>query len=178
MAFAGTFGPSGNLIPYKLIQNIKGESASGYDANGNIKFITADGVEYTPARVDTLIITGASDDGGPPLDATVAGPTQASSADTGQLVSAAPAVNQHGLPANFGPGRGNWNDPTGGLARLRVQPEIEITTTQAPAGQGSVMPLNAPVLGGANVSAFVRNFFGDELKALILIVECIHSIQG
>lgn len=178
MAFGGTFGPSGNLIPYKLIENIKGEPASGYDANGNIKFLTADGTEYTPERVDTLVIIGKTNDGGPPLAATAAGPTLAASADAGQLVTAAPLANQHGLPANFGPGRGNWTSPTGRLPRLRVTPEVEVTTGQAPGGTGSVMPLNAGVLGDADVSAFVRNYFNSPLDSLILIVECIHSVQG
>lgn len=179
MAFGGTFGPSGNLIPFALISNLKGEQASGYDAAGNIKFLNSAGVEYTPARVDTLIIVGQDADGNPPLAAMAAGPVAAAAADCGQLVTAAPAANQHGLPANFGPGRGNWSGPTGQLGRLRVTPEVDMTTLAAPAGQGSVMPLNAPVLGGDDVAAFVRNFFNQPIStSLTLIVECLHSVQG
>lgn len=37
-----------------------------------------------------------------------AGAPAPAAADTGELTTAAPAANQHGLPLNFGKGRGNW----------------------------------------------------------------------
>ena len=43
----------------------------------------------------------------------------AAAADSGALTSAAPLATQHGLPLNFGPGRGRWT-PTD-LMRLRVE---------------------------------------------------------
>ncbi len=42
------------------------------------------------------------------LDSYVATPPDIANADTGQITTAIPGVNQIGLPAQFGRGRGNW----------------------------------------------------------------------
>ena len=47
---------------------------------------------------------------------------------TGVLVTAAAAANQHGLPANFGAGRGQW--AAGDLARLRIEIMYNDTATR------------------------------------------------
>lgn len=176
MSFAGTFGASGALIPATIITNIKGEPGVSYDAAGRIAFQSASGAIYTPDRVDTLFLKGAVDQAIPPLAALVAGPALIANADTGQLVTAAPAANQHGLPTNFGPGRGKWDGPTG-QARINVEPSEELTVVNPALGAGSVVAVSASV-GGIDAASTVRNFHGEALNVLTLRVECIHSIQG
>jgi len=191
MAFGGTMGAAGALIPFALIYNIKGEQGAGYDANGRLKFTTADGVVYTPERVDTLLIGLQSTEASNPLDAVIAGGDDITHADCGELVTSAPAANQNGLPTNFGPGRGNWNlfTTAGGpfsITRVRVDYEPKITAalpSQAPpntggVGQGSVMTTDIEPIGSADVGVITRNFFGVNLDKLVMTVECLHSIQG
>lgn len=57
------------------------------------------------SRLNQIAIIAA---GGDLLVDFVATPAAIANADTGAFVTAAAAANQHGLPANFGPGRGNW----------------------------------------------------------------------
>jgi len=150
MSFGGNFGPVGNLVPFGIIKNILGEQASGYTPDGKIKFMTPSGREYTPDRIDTLVILGFAVQGNPPLAAVVPGNPSTANADTGILVTAAPSapLSQHGLPANFGPGRGKWADVTGRFPRLRV--------TASAAMAAPVVPLPPPP-GGGPVAAM---FFG------------------
>lgn len=183
MAFGGTFGPDGALFPFAIIFNIKGEQGSGYDANGRIKFTTASGREYTPERVDTLLIFGSTTEASDALGGLEPGAVDPTNGDTGEIVTAAPAADQHGLPTNFGPGRGNWASPTGGVGRFRVLVEEQVT---APAdevdgtneAQGGVTPHNDSAPGDADMLCDVRNFHITALSQLSLRVECIHSVQG
>lgn len=176
MAFGGTFGPSGALLPFGIIFNILGEKGVGYDADGNIQFQRASGSVYTPARVDTLIVAGEIVQNTPPLGALQLGAANIANVDTGQLVTAAPLANEHGLPANFGPGRGNWADVTGRVTRLRIEASVQRNILALPAGQGAVEYVTD--VAGSDVSALARNTSGEVVDTLRLVVECIHSVQG
>jgi len=185
MAFGGTMGAAGNLIPFGIIFNLKGEQAAGYDAAGRIRFTNADGVVYTPERVDTLVVNVSVDEiNGPPLKAIVPGGDSIANADCGELVTSAPAANEHGLPTNFGPGRGNWNEflaDSGpySLPRVRVGYQPKITAPQQGfGGQGSVMTTDQAPVGAADLSVRTRNFFGVDIDKVLMVVECLHSIQG
>lgn len=179
MALGGTIGPSGALIPANLIVNIKGEIGDSYDALDNIRFLSASGQLYTPDRVDTLFIQIGTDPAAPqpePLGALLAGNANSANADSGALVTAVAAANQNGLPRNFGPGRGNWNGPTGQL-RLRATTAETLNVTVPAAGVGSVVSNAGPAPFG-NAAAVIRNFHGEALSTLLLTVECVHSVQG
>lgn len=181
MAFGGDFGPDQALLPFGIISNIKGEAATGYDADGRIKFADAAGREYTPERIDTLVIVG-EDDQTPPLAALVAGVGSAANADAGLLVTAAPKANEHGLPTNFGPGRGRWStSSTGTVNRFRIELGQELTASALPEagaslGQGSVGAMTSADTD--DVQALVRNYHGDDLDTLKIVVECVHSVQN
>jgi len=183
MTFGGQFGPGGNLIPFALIKNIKGEAAAGYDADGRISFTNSDGEDYTPERVDTLIIvaqpTGQGEGTSFPLGAAVPGIGAANGLDTGTLVSAAPASTEHGLPTNFGPGRGNWTIPTGHYTRLRLSQSsvVNVPGEGPPTSTGGVEigPFDP---GGPDVAGGVRNLNAVALIVMQIIVECVHSVQG
>lgn len=176
MAFAGSFGAAAALIPFGIITNILGESSPGYDANGNITFTRASGQVYTPARVDTLIISGTTDQT-PPLGLLTVGFPAIADADTGQLTTAVAGVNQHGLPANFGPGRGKWGGVNvTGLNRIRVSAVAILDVGVAADGAGSVQ--SHPIQSGTDATVTVRSYFGEVVDSLVLTVECIHSTQA
>jgi len=183
MTFGGQFGPGGNLVPFGLIKNIKGEIASGYDAAGRIVFINADGEDYTPERVDTLIIvaqpTGQGEGTSFPLGAATPGIGLPNALDVGTLVSAVPGLTEHGLPTNFGPGRGNWNGPTGHYTRLRLsQSSVVNVPALAVASSTGGVEIGPFDPGGSNVAGGVRNLNAVALVVMQIIVECIHSVQG
>jgi len=113
MAFGGNAGAAAGLLAIGTYIPNPGSDAASYDG---------DDLEYTeggahaygapdPLRNVTLLITT-------PLsvwaDATVTGAAD----DTGILTTAAAGTDEHGLPANFGPGRGNWTLQD--IARLTV----------------------------------------------------------
>jgi|GEM_PF-2593408 len=175
MAFAGSIGPSAALIPFALIKNSQGEQAASYDAAGRIAFTRAGGQVYTPDRVDTLFIAIATDQT-PPLGITVTGLPLGASADTGLLVTGVPAANENGLPTNFGPGRGRWDGPTG-QSRLRVTAEAIVDVTVVANAAGALAVSTGPVSAG-NARAGVRNYSGEVVDSILLIVECLHSVQG
>lgn len=176
MAFAGDFGAAAALVPFALITNILGETSPGYDADGNITFTKASGQVYTPARVDTLIIAAGTDQTAP-LGICQAGAASIANVDTGQLTTAAAGANQHGLPKNFGPGRGNWGGTNAtGHNRLRVTAIAALTVNVVADAAGSLQAL--PAQSGTDATATVRSFFGEVTDSLQLIVECVHSVQG
>jgi len=175
MAFAGSFGAAAALIPFGIITNLLGETSPGYDANGNIMFTRASGQVYTPTRVDTLIITATTDQT-PPLGICTTGLPTIADADTGGLTTAAPGANQHGLPVNFGPGRGRWGvDPTG-FNRLRASVSSVLNVGVVADSAGSVQTVC--VLSGANCTVEARSYFGEVVDTLVMTVECLHSTQA
>jgi len=83
------------------------------------------------------------------IDATLAGLTQGTldpdgNDDVGALVTAAAGQGEHGLPTNFGPGRGNWT--LDDLARLWVKHENEAD----PALDEAAAALAAAEIAGGN----------------------------
>ena len=178
MAFAGTFGASAAMVPFGIIENARGEVGAGYDSDSRLKFARASGSLYTPARVDTLIIRAEASGGEfstPPLDAIVAGLPSQANADTGALVSAIPIADQHGLPVNFGPGRGKWTERD--LNRLRVfSVPLYIAPVVPGDARGHASKTTISLVAG-NIVILVRNHDGTELANLQLAVELTHSMQ-
>ena len=175
MAFAGDFLAAANLVPFGLIASRQHGAASSYDANGNIQFTTAGGTVFTPGRVDDLLITGASDI----LLALADDTNDGSAADTGVLVTAAAGANQHGLPANFGPGRGGWAG-AGTNSRDRLICEIRqahndvaaITNAGAP-----VVRICGDTIANGQTSIVIKNMSEVELESAQLRIRLDHSIQ-
>jgi hypothetical protein len=191
MTFAGTFGPAGQPVPFGIIQNIKGEQASGYDANGNIKFMSASGQEYTPTRIDTLIIKASNGEGqlAGPLGALRGGVFNPFNIDCGTLSTPTvpPDALAHMLPANFGPGAGNWPIiPSGGpfsANRITMEYAVDLDAPGAeggnatPAGQGSVQTSYIDGSSEGSISIGVRSFHGFALETLWIRISCLHSVQ-
>lgn len=174
MAFAGNFGASGALVPFAICSNLSAEQGSAYGVVGDdtLQFERASGSDYTPAQINTLLL-----DGGAALGAVVAGAASAANADVGVLVSSAPAANQHGLPANFGPGQGNWTQASAN--RVRVSFREQSTAVAGPPVLGPGSAVVADVLFAAgDIAISIRNQNAVALNELTVIVEFLHSIQG
>lgn len=169
MAFAGTFGAAANLIPFGIINSPIHGAGVSYDANGNLQFQTPGGTVFTPERLDDLFIVGSGD----VLAALVDNTDDGSAADSGVLVSTAPAANQHGLPANFGPGRGNW------LATDVFRTIVEFIS----AGNTVALATNTggPVVrglgAGPELAAVIKNMSVVALATTTIRVAVRHSIQ-
>lgn len=119
MAFGTCIGAANALVQAASIQSPAGQYAD--QVNGAA---AAAGPFWQATEVEArgqlmgLIILG--DGGGTDLLAVRVGAAfDETAADTGLFVTAEPGADQHGLPANFGPGRGNWSE--GDVARLNVQ---------------------------------------------------------
>lgn len=192
MSFAGTFGQGGVLVPFGIIQNIKGEQASGYDADGNIQFMTASGQVYTPKRIDTLIFKASNGEGqlAGPLGRLQTGVFDPLSIDCGTFSTEAPGlppdITTHYLPANFGPGRGNWGIvPSGGpftANRITMEYAVDLDApgTEGGAntqGQGSVQTSFVDGSKEGIVIIGVRSFHGATLETLWIRLSCLHSVQ-
>jgi len=179
MSFGGTLIP-GAQVPASICSNIQGDQGDHYDADGNLVFADAvSGRLYTPGRFDTLIIA-ANDVEVPILGALVVGAAAEANADVGTLTTADPtgSPTEVGLPANFGPGRNKWVDITGRIARLRMNYETLPQSGAAPTGQGSIQYQSAPAPNPKNLKAVTRNYFNVQITNIVMIVECLHSIQG
>lgn len=103
------------------------------------------------SRLNHLRITAA---GGALLTDFVATPAAAANADTGVFVTAAAAANQHGLPANFGPGRGKWRADD--FSQLAVQ---IISAEQGGDGRVSTSALSIQYafVAGGDISITIHN---------------------
>ena len=171
MAFAGTFGAAANQIPFGILASKQYGAASGYDADGRIQFTTPGGTVITPDRFDDLFITATGDI----LLALVNNDDDGVPADNGLIVSGAPAANQHGLPTNFGPGRGNWvaND----LGSLKVEFRGAINTVGAVTNTGGPV-LRGATLAGADAVISIKNMSEVVLASATIRVQMEHSIQA
>ncbi|HMO94949.1 MAG TPA: hypothetical protein PKD27_02445, partial [Tepidiformaceae bacterium] len=127
-----------------------------------------------PLRIDSLVLSGATD-GTPVLAALANNTDDGSAADTGVLTTAAPAANQHGLPRNFGVGRGNWNVLLM-AAVVRVEFLAAINTVAAVTNTGGpVVRTKVPLVG--NFTVAIKNMSEVALASGVILVQFEHSIQ-
>lgn len=95
-----------------------------------------------------------------------------SAADTGVLVSGVPGSADHGIPANFGPGRGNWTVADFARLRVLVQPRLAAIPADV------VPPVVMPILVGGNIFIIVKNMSAQTALTLDIWLKYSHSIEG
>jgi hypothetical protein len=185
MAFAGNFGAAASMLPTDsgIVQSNKGENLVNYvtaapqvDFGG---FATSANSYRVPAKVCTLILSGDRDGEVPLLGAMEAGPASGVNADTGLLVTAPPGADEHGLPANFGPGRGKWTARD--VNRVRVSFAQDRSVSEDPSADemlGACWASVALTDDGTNIVITVRNRMLAELEKTKIVVEYVHSIQS
>lgn len=181
MAFSGNMGASAAMTPVARIENDRGEAADSYDADSKVVFARATGSKYTPARVDTLVVRMGLDEATPPLAETQTGAPSAALSDAGAFVTSAPGADQHGLPANFGPGRGKWGAGDASRIRVHIDPVYDAPaageTTDPTDAVGHLTDVSVTIAFG-DILILVRNMNKTELFAAQIVIEYTHSIQG
>jgi hypothetical protein len=109
MAFGNIGAPGG------MIGAVNIAPAGAYAADG-ITWLKAQGIAFAPtppSNLNALLRQRRASFksiqvGQVTLTARADATSDGTAGDTGVLVTAAPAANQHGIPINFGPGRGRW----------------------------------------------------------------------
>ena len=137
--------------------------ATVLNASGQLLY----GADQQP--LNELAVVGAE------VEAFADGTLNGSAIDTGLLVSAAAAANQHGLPVNFGPGRGNWTEND--VARLQV--DVKARTITAPIDASAIPPVVSVQITGGDVVIVVKNMSTAQVYTDLLInLKYSHSIEG
>jgi hypothetical protein len=167
-------GAAAAMTPIGVLTTPDGATLA-YDTDGITILKTALGT-VTPIlrpQINNFRWTIAEDQG-PLLLAMVAGVSLAANADVGALTTAAPGADQHGIPANFGKGRGNWLATDRDRVRAHVmlyEPDAGLLTNVGMAQVSSI----AIVAG--DLVVLVRNCSLSNVNLLKIDFEYIHSIN-
>ena len=118
----------------------------------------------------TIFITGTA------LSAFVDGTLTGAAADTGVIVSAAAAANQHGLPTNFGPGRDNW--VFADTYRLTTDVEVFFPAVVAAGDGGPFVAAKAALVGpnARDITVVVKNTSPNAISYMMIRMRYDHSI--
>lgn len=108
-----------------------------------------------------------------PLSAFADQTVDGSAVDTGILVTGTPAANQHGIPTNFGPGRGNW--VLADLVRLTI--DVLYARPAAFAANLARPAVAVVTLSGGNVTIVFKNQANQDLSTLGLRLHYNHSLE-
>lgn len=174
MAFAGDAGAAGGMIAVGTLHHPRGDVV--YDSDGHTARVEAasgrlllGGQDQTPdmhLRTLMIHITGEGLLAGHQDDT-----EDGSAADTGILDTDAPGANIHGIPSNFGPGRGNWTDED--VARTRVS--FLPTDTIAATGAGTKGVLQLTQLSTAGRLQLIFKNLGRAITELMVHIHYDHS---
>ncbi len=178
MAFAGTMGAGALMTPIGVLSAPGG--ALTYAADG-ISLLKTDSGTATPIlrpSIANLIFTMADGPGDPVLTEMVAGAPDEANDDTGMLSTAdvvgGGEANKHGIPANWGAGRGNWDADS--VARINVQIRAH-STNRAGVGDVGGSQVASIALVGSDVEIAIRNTSLEEVEDLTVLLEYRHSMN-
>ncbi len=112
------------------------------------------GVSVLGARAGAAVYTGATADTG--FLVTAAAGTDITVLETdGVTTEVLAAANQHGLPANFGAGRGNWI--AGDLDKLMIQLDRPDETAQGAAGETQLVSVHSVQIVAGDLVIAIHN---------------------
>jgi hypothetical protein len=172
MSFAGNFGAAGAMVPAGNMYSRQYGVSVSYDADDNLQFTTLGGTVVTPERVNDLFVVG----GGGILLPLIDNDDSGAGADTGVLLTSSPlATNFHGLPANFGPGRGNWTENDRRSMDIEIVEAINTVAAITNVG-GPVVRTRAVTLGDFNVT--FKNMSEVALADALFRIRLDHTIQA
>jgi hypothetical protein len=169
MTFGGTFGAGGNMIPIAGMVSPIGDLTYNPDAIsvdlslfGNTQVIPAPRIDNITifAELAATPLLGIFNVGG--------------GADTGSLSTSAPAGGDHGIPANFGPGRGNWT--FNNVLRLRATIPQYTTGALLNSEIGQAVVEGMGLIGGGDIVIIFRNIALAEPIRMVIELEYRHSI--
>jgi len=172
-------GAGGQMVPIEVL------SAPGGAPGGTLAY-APDGLRLTKTATGTVtpilvkrlanltLFASSGGAGDELLGPLVAGSPATANADTGAIVTGVPTATQHGIPTNFGPGRGNWTQDD--LLRTRVYIQRVLSSPSVALGPGTVSIAGRNLVGNDLVIQ-IRNNSATPLLALVLDIEWRHSIQ-
>lgn len=173
MAFAGSMGAPAAMIPAIVIAGRGPTLQAVYSSGNKIGFPSADGAGvYRP--INELVILPST---GPNavLLAFIGQSIDGSTGDAGVLTTAVPTGNRHGIPTNFGPGRGAWLGED--LYRLRVSVE-RVQLAAYAAGDGHPFVVGIQLVGAApsDVLIFFKNDSVADVSNMQICLKYDHTI--
>lgn len=183
MAFGGGYGIPGNMLAAACMRVPYGSTGLiTYDSDGLTAMFSAGGEVMGRSRklFHTLVLTSFAGEfigqQAVPLSAFVDQSVDGSAVDTGVLVSAAPAANQHGLPINFGPGRDNWVTST--VERLASSLRAVLPSLfAAGAGAASIISVTGGLGPNArDIAIVVKNQAAVDLTTLQIRLRYDHTV--
>lgn len=173
MAFAGTMGAAAAMTPIGVLSAPGGALTYAADAVSLLKTPVGSSTPILRPQLDNLRFTMENDQG-PVLDVMAVGGPSIANADTGGLATSAPGANEHGIPANFGPGRGNWTQDD--VERLRVTVQTWRSDGGLATDIGALQPTRV-TLGAGDVLIEIRNMSLRAADGIVLELEYRHSIE-
>lgn len=183
MAFGGGYGIPGNMLAGACMRVPYGSTGLiTYDSDGLTALFASGGKVFGQSRklFHTLVLTSFAGEfvgqQAVPLSAFVDASVDGSAVDTGVLVSAAPAANQHGLPINFGPGRDGWL--TGDLEKLASSLRAVLPAAfAAGAGAASIIEVVGGLgPNGRDIRIVVKNQAAANLTTLQIRLRYDHTV--
>lgn len=180
MAFGGDSGGAAAMLAVGTLRSPLGVSIT-YNGDNTINVLNGTGPSIVAggpltngpsAHINSLLIR-LNFDGDAPLGAYVDGTTDGGVADTGILTTAVPAGNTTGIPANFGPGRGNWSGVVD-ISRLTVQEYYNHANYNTPADYGTLVRRVATVAAG-NLVITWKNLVLEDILAMDIVLSWDHS---
>lgn len=180
MAFGGNSGGGNSQLAVACMGNPLAASVA-YDANNNLELRNAAGsrigggsLDNGPGgRIHYLYILILEAQATPALAAWQGPEVDGSTNDCGILTTAALAANLTSLPANFGPGRGNWT--ASDWLRTNVTIVEQTYADVSPADAIGVVPHDYGLSGG-DLQIVFKNYSQQALSNFALILEYKHSI--
>ncbi len=172
MTFGGTFGAGGNPIPINLMVALVGDLSSNPDG-ASVDLTLFGNTQVIPAPTINNLTIFAFSAPTPLLEPFIAAGTPAD-LDHGSLTTAVPGATEHGLPANFGPGRGNWN--FNNLLRLRARIAFFRSNAAADTDIGQTVVQGAGITGVGDLLIEFRNISLAQPLEMIIELEYRHSI--
>lgn len=170
MGFGGNFGAAASMTPIGIISAPSGILT--YNADGISVDLqkNGDSSAFAVREIDNLRITGGA---GTVLAVFIAA-GDGSSGDRGTLVSGAPGANEHGIPANFGPGRGSWTQED--VERFRASIHLYQSGSLADASIGQAV-VQSIILAAGDISVLFRNISLATCIAMQIDLEYLHTIN-
>ena len=177
MSFGGNAGPAGGMLAAAAMFTPDG--LVSYDTDARSAVLTTSQNQRLAGQFGRFSIlrpiVSFVEDLPNPLTQYIDGTIDGSASDTGVLVTAAPTKYQHGIPVNFGPGRGNWGTPEN-YGALKVLLTDCVLDSYGPPSSGRDWPLvMVDLVGATDVQIVVKSMNDARFVRISMWLEWQHT---